>query len=62
MTAECALGEFLRAGGPERVPLRDCCVVALVSRAGVDLPMELCPRVASATLEAAPAQDPAVVS
>ena len=62
MTPGCALDEFLRAGGPERVPLRDCCVVALVSRAGVDLPMVLCPRVAAAALESTPAPDPAVVS
>jgi hypothetical protein len=32
-TSECELVDFLRAGGPRQMPLRTCCVVALITRA-----------------------------
>ncbi|WP_250029184.1 hypothetical protein [Paractinoplanes maris] len=31
MSADCALAEFLRPGRPGRVPLRSCCVAALLA-------------------------------
>lgn len=35
MTASCAVVALLRPGGPVRVPLRECCVAALVGADGV---------------------------
>jgi hypothetical protein len=32
---ECELADFLRPGGPRQVPLRTCCVVALLTRGPV---------------------------
>ncbi|WP_250002238.1 hypothetical protein [Actinoplanes sp. M2I2] len=31
MSARCVLAEYLRAGRPGRMPLRSCCVAALVA-------------------------------
>jgi hypothetical protein len=35
MTAGCGVAALLRAGGPVRVPLRECCVAALVGADGI---------------------------
>lgn len=51
MRPDCALAEFVRSGGPRQVPLRECCVVALLSGSGV------CSRVAAEQLEAEPLPD-----
>ncbi|MEU8658566.1 hypothetical protein [Actinoplanes philippinensis] len=34
-TGSCGVAALLRAGGPVRVPLRECCVAALVGADGV---------------------------
>ncbi|MEU4622459.1 hypothetical protein AB0G04_21135 [Actinoplanes sp. NPDC023801] len=35
MTSVCGVAALLRPGGPVRVPLRECCVAALVGADGV---------------------------
>lgn len=35
MTGGCGVAALLRPGGPVRVPLRECCVAALVGADGV---------------------------
>jgi hypothetical protein len=44
---ECELETFLRAAGPERVPLRSCCVVALIARDEVPPAVERLPACAA---------------
>ncbi|MDI6100594.1 hypothetical protein QLQ12_18455 [Actinoplanes sp. NEAU-A12] len=39
VTPVCGVAALLRAGGPVRVPLRECCVAALV---GVDGAVKAC--------------------
>ena len=53
MNSACALAEFARSGGPRRVPLRECCVVALLSGSGV------CSRAGAVRRETERVPDPA---
>ncbi|WP_433793077.1 hypothetical protein [Actinoplanes sp. CA-252034] len=46
MTADCGVAALLRASGPVRVPLRECCVAALV---GADGAVTSCAAAASPT-------------
>jgi hypothetical protein len=57
MTANCGVAALLRPGGPVRVPLRECCVAALVGADGVVM------RCAAASTPApVPHPDPALLS
>lgn len=43
MTPRCGVAALLRPGGPVRVPLRECCVAALVGADGVTTVCEAAP-------------------
>ncbi|WP_378079319.1 hypothetical protein [Actinoplanes sichuanensis] len=51
MTAGCGVAALLRPGGPVRVPLRECCVAALVGADGAVTRCTVAPVPASASSE-----------
>lgn len=52
MSSRCGVAALLGAAGPARIPLRMCCVTALIERRTPEAAREFCP--ARASVSAAP--------